>query len=98
MLVRAWPPVFVSAAFTELADRLSPASFSGRRVDHDLDFGDAGCRESALFGVPADHVFVQCDVDAVDLVARDVTMQPLYLRTEIFQDSARLLGDRMEFL
>src|SRR5439155_4662019 len=52
--------------------------------------------EAALFRMPADHLLIGSVVDAVDLVAGDVTLHPLDLRSQIVQDAAGLLRNALE--
>ena len=40
-----------------------------------------------------DHVFVRCDIDAIDLIVGHVALEPLDLRPEILQHAARFLRD-----
>src|SRR6476660_5426696 len=46
----------------------------------------------------ANELFVGGDVDAVNLIAGDVAVDPLNLGAELTQDSAGCLGDRFEFI
>src|SRR5205823_4293207 len=54
--------------------------------------------EAALLRVLAHHLLVRRHVDAVDLVAGHVALDPLDLRPEALQDAARLLRDRLQLL
>ncbi len=62
--------------------------FGCGRINHHLNFCNAVGGKSALFGVLKDHLFVGCDVDAVDLVVCHVTLYPLNLWAETGQDTA----------
>src|SRR5688500_12392973 len=59
--------------------RASPTErlFSGRRIDDAADLADLVCRKAAALCVLANDVLVGCAVDAVDLVVRDVAVNPL---------------------
>src|SRR5687767_15723246 len=54
--------------------------FSGRRIDSGAHRRDPVRREPATPRVLPDDVGVRCDVNAVDLVVRDVTLNPLDVR------------------
>ena len=63
-----------------------------RGVDDGLDGRDDIGGKSSVGGVTADDVFVWGDVDAVDLVGRDIGVDPLDLRTDVPDDGAGVLG------
>src|ERR1039458_988181 len=65
--------------------------FSRGWIDHQLDFRNAVCGESALSGMLAHHFFVGRDVDTVNFVLSDVAVQPLDLRTQVVQHAAGFL-------
>ena len=69
-----------------------------RRIDHGPDFRDAVGWEAALPRMFAHRRLIRRNVDTVNLVSRDVAVQPLNLRTEIPQDAARLLRNRLQLL
>src|ERR1044071_2690897 len=71
---------------------LSTALFRRRRVDHPLDVRDAVGGEAAALCVLADGRLVRGDVDAVDLVARDVALDPLNLRPHLLRSEERRVG------
>src|ERR1700749_1748738 len=75
---------------------LLPSSFCRRGVYHALYFGDAVGGEAAALGVLAHGRLVRRDVDAVDLVSRDVTLDPLNLRPHLPQHPAGLLRDALQ--
>ena len=56
-----------------------PALLSGSRVNDRGDFGDPVYREACLLGMIPYYIFVLRDVNAVDLVASNVTLEPLNL-------------------
>ena len=58
--------------------------------------GEAG--EAAALCVLAHGRLVRRDVDAVDLVARDVALDPLYLRPHLAQHAAGLLRNSLQLL
>lgn len=66
------------------ADRRCPRayaaqlSFSGGRVNHTANRGNAIGREAALRGMVAYGLFVGGDVDAIDFVVGDVALDPLH--------------------
>src|SRR5207245_7238652 len=70
--------------------------FSGSRVNDRCNPRDAVSRKSPLFSVPTDHLFVRSIVYTIDLVARDVALNPLNLRSQAPQDAAGFLGDALE--
>src|SRR5687767_11691977 len=72
------------------------SSFGRTGIDHRFHFEDLVRREPALFGVAADQVLARGDVDAEELVAGDVALQPLDPRAELAEDIAALLGDPAE--
>ena len=53
-------------------------------------------RHPALPRVFADDLLVGREIDAVNLVARDVALHPLDLRAELVQDAAGFLRDPLE--
>src|SRR3972149_10211341 len=67
------------------------AALGGRGIDDRLNLRDAVGADAALLGVPADHRLIGRDIDAIHLVARDVTVHPLYLGAELVQHGARRL-------
>ncbi|MNY24741.1 hypothetical protein D3C86_1584790 [compost metagenome] len=74
-------------------DRQRGARLLRRRgVDDVHDLGYAVGRETTLPGMLPDELLIRRDVHAVELVAGDVTLQPLHFR-QIAQDFARLLRD-----
>lgn len=78
-------------------DKTPGRSGLGRgRIDHLSDLGNAVGREAALFGVFTHQLRVGRDVDAIDLVVRDVALDPVDLRAELLQDAARFLGDGLQ--
>src|SRR3954453_22058966 len=72
------------------------SSFGGGGVYNVLDLGDTVCRESAAGRVFADQIFVRSDIYAVDLIGRDIALDPLDLRPELLQDAARRLRYRLQ--
>src|SRR5215217_9368232 len=74
------------------------SSFRRRRVYHALYLGDAVGGEAAALCVFTHGRLVRRDVDAVDLVARDVALDPLNLRPHVAQHAARLLRDGLQLL
>src|SRR5215207_5654863 len=95
--MRVAPPVKRSLLTTGYC-LLTTSSFRRRRVDHAPDLGDAVGGEAAALRVLADGRLVRGDVDAVDLVARDVALDPLNLRPHLLQHAARLLRDGLQLL
>src|ERR1019366_2889171 len=73
------------------------STFRGGRTDDRPDGGDSIGRKPSLAGVFAHHLFIRCDVDAVDLVVGDETFQPLHLWTKLLENAAGLLRDGLEF-
>src|SRR5579863_5781730 len=71
----------------------SVSGFGGCGIDNAFYFRDRIGRETALPGVFANDLLVGCVVDAVDLVAGDVAVDPLNFGAELTQDSAGSLGD-----
>src|SRR5579863_2326307 len=65
--------------------------FSRRGINHGLDLRDFVRRETALFGVFADHLFIRRNIYTVDLIASHITLDPLNLRSHFLQHSARSL-------
>jgi len=63
------------------------------RVEKSPHSGDAVGRNAYALGVFLDDSFVRGDVNAVHLVAGYITMKPLDLGTQSFQNLDRLLGD-----
>ena len=55
-------------------------SFGCRGVDHLSDFRNPIGREAALLRVFTHHLFIRRDIDAVDLILGDITLDPLNLR------------------
>ena len=69
-----------------------PSLGSGtRRVDHGTDLSDAVGREAAVVRVLLDQIFARGRVNAIDLVAGDVRMDPLDIGPELIENAARLL-------
>ena len=66
----------------------SRSALGGGGVDDGLDGADRIGGESGVGGVATDQVFAWGDVDADDLVGRDVGVDPLNLGTEVSKDGA----------
>src|SRR3954454_18394754 len=86
--------IAVGPALVERHARL----FRGRRVDHGADFADLVGRKAAALGMLADQVLVRRTVDAIDLVVRDIGMDPLNLRAEVAEDRTGGLRRHLEVL
>jgi serine/threonine protein kinase len=71
-------------------------SLRRRRVDHRRDLGHPVGREATLPGMLAHHGFVRRAIDAVDLVAGHLAVDPLDLRAHLVEHAAGLLGDGLE--
>src|SRR5215207_2315589 len=95
--MRVAPPVKRSLPATDYC-LLTTSSFRRRRVDHAPHLGDGVGGEAAALRVFTHGRLVRGDVDAVDLVARDVALDPLNLRPHVPQHSARLLRDGLQLL
>ena len=73
---------------------LKPAELCGAallgsgRINDRGNFRDPICREAPLLGMLPNHLFVRCDVDAVDLVAGHVALHPLNLWTHLAEHTA----------
>src|SRR4051812_48646253 len=63
--------------------------FGGGGIDDVLHLGDAVRRESSSHRVLADDVLIRSDIDTIDLVRRDVALDPLDLRPELLEYAAR---------
>src|SRR5438477_3273484 len=74
------------------------SGFRRGRVDGFANLRDTVCREPSLPGMFADQFLVRGDVDAVDLVIRNVAVQPLDLGTELAQHAAGSLRDGGELV
>src|SRR5206468_9249544 len=70
--------------------------FGGCGVNDGRNPRDLVCRKSTLFRVTSDHLLVRSVVHAIDLVARDVALDPLNLRSQAAQHAARFLRDGLE--
>ena len=68
----------------------------GGRVDDRFDFGNSVGREAALLRVFTDQLLVRRDIDTINLVAGDVTLDPLDFRAELIQNSARFPGNSFQ--
>src|SRR4028119_1235044 len=75
-----------------------PGRFRGGRVYDRADLRDLVGREAALLGVLADHILVRGDVGAVDLVVRNLALDPLYLRSHVVEDVAGGLREPLQLL
>src|ERR1017187_2637823 len=67
--------------------------FSRGWIDHQLDFRNAVCGESALSGMLAQHFFHVCDVATLSFVLSAVGVHPLDLRTQVVRRTAEFLRD-----
>ena len=76
----------------------SGLAFGGGGVDDGFDGGDGVGGEAGVGGVLADEVFAGGDVDADDLVGRDVGVDPLDLGTELSEDGTGVLGGGYELV
>ena len=65
--------------------------FGRRRVDYRFDFRDFVGGKPALAGVFTDQCFIGRAIDTVNLVASDITVDPLDLRPQSVQHTAGLL-------
>jgi hypothetical protein len=54
-------------------------------------------REAPLLSVFPNHCFVRSDVHAIDLVSRNIAVEPLNLRSHLVQHAARFLGNGLQF-
>src|SRR2546421_8415934 len=70
--------------------------FSGCGVNDRRNPRDLVCGKSTFFGVASDHLLVRSVVHAIDLVARDVALDPLNLRSHAAQHAARFLRNGLE--
>lgn len=78
--------------------RVVGSCLCGGRIDHLRHFRNPIGWEPALFRVFPDHLFIWRKVDAVDLVAGHVALDPLDLWPELPQDPAGFLGDALELI
>jgi len=76
----------------------SGLAFGGGGVDDGFDGGDGVGGEAGVGGVFADEVFAGGDVDADDLVSRDVGVNPLDFGAELAEDGAGVLGGCYELV
>ena len=67
------------------------SSLRRSRIDDGLYLGDLVCGKPALAGVLFYHPFVRGDIDAINLVIRDITLDPLNSRPHLVEHSAGLL-------
>jgi hypothetical protein len=67
--------------------------FSSCRIDQTAHGGDAIGRKAYALGMFLDRGFVRSEVNAIYLVARDVAVEPLDLRTHRSENADRLLGN-----
>ena len=74
------------------AEQLLLRRFRGNRVDDGTHFGNSIRGKTALLRVDPNHLFVGRNVNAINLIVRHVTFNPLNLRPEIAQHRARFLG------
>ena len=68
--------------------RLAGRTFCCRGIDYRLDLGDVIGRKLASPGMFPNDLGIGCDIDAVDFVIRDITLNPLNLRPQGLQHSA----------
>jgi len=73
-------------------------SLRGCRVDYGANLGNGVRGESPHFRTLPNCRFVRSDVHTVDLVVRDVAVDPLDLGSELPQDVTRLLRDALWLL
>jgi hypothetical protein len=68
-------------------------SFCGGGVNETANGADTVCGKANAFGMFLDGGFVRSEIDAVDLVASDVTVEPLDFWAHAFQNVDGFLGD-----
>src|SRR5690242_17438112 len=68
----------------------------GRRIDHASHLRDLVRGKAPALRVLADHLLVWCAIDAVDLIVRNVAVDPLDLRPEVAKHVARGLRRGLE--
>src|SRR5438046_1214353 len=72
--------------------------FSRRGIDNRRDLGNLVGRKSTLPCVFANHLFIGGAVNAVDLVVRHITLDPLNLRSQVPEHSTRFLRNGVELV
>src|SRR5215204_3766584 len=88
----AYAPGFMLAPASQ-ADALF---LRGGRVDNRFNLRDVVCRKAAAPRVLVDHFFTRRDVDAIEFIIRDVTLNPLNLRSHLIQNVAGSLRHRLQ--
>jgi len=73
--------------------KIRQLELGGRRIDYISNCRDAIGREAAEFGVLADECVIWRAIDAVDLVAGHVALNPLDLVAEFGKHPAGSLGN-----
>jgi hypothetical protein len=71
--------------------------FGCGRIDKGLYVRNTIRREAPLLSVFPNHCFVRSDVHAIDLVSRNIAVEPLNLRSHLVQHAARFLGNGLQF-
>src|SRR5690349_14506227 len=61
-----------------------------------MDLRHLVARKASAARMLADHIFVRCPVDAVELVVGDVAVDPLDLGPELPEDVAGCLGSHLD--
>src|SRR5688572_4749489 len=67
-----------------------------RRIDHIPDLRNAIGRKAATLGVLAYRFLIGSDVNAIELVSRDVAVQPLNLRSHALEGVTGFLGNSLQ--
>jgi peroxiredoxin len=81
-------PMTTGRNFDEIVRVLDSALFACRRIDDGRYLRDLVGRKSAEFRVPSNQGFVGGVIDAIDLIACDVTLDPVHAWSEAAQNTA----------
>ena len=73
-------------------------SLAGCGIDDGADLGNGVCREPSLLGVLANCSLVRGDVDAVNLVVCDITLEPLDAWSHGLDHAAGFLRDGVQLI
>src|ERR1700740_229709 len=93
---RQSPSVVPSARKITLSSTSRSGSLGSGRVDQSTNRRDAICRKASPLCVLAYGCLVWSEIHAVDLVACDVTLQPLNLRAHASKNGQRFARDLSE--
>lgn len=72
--------------------------FGRRRINYFANNRDLVGRETSLFGVLADHLFVRRDVHAINFAVCDVTLNLLYCGSKIGQNATGFRGNSLKII